>query len=376
MKASSALIILIINLGAVSQICGINLVKQLPEQHGDKFYYFGFGSNMLAKRIHIQNPTAVIVGPALLENYRVDFAMPSMFWKGAVATIVPDPASQTWGTLWEIDLSNLPDIDNQELVHMGWYKPVSVQVKMHHNASEIPARVYVMTKNPKGNVHDMPPNEVPEDRQPSKTYLQVMFCEIKQHILYTNRPLTMANKFYYFGFGSNMLARRIHIKNPTAIRIGAGKLQNYRLDFHGSGSNSWLGAPATIVPMQGAHVFGSIWEIDMCNLKDLDDQEGVSNGLYVPINVPVHSLKTNDELLCRAYHLNNQPKTDVHGQDSNKEVPLCRQPSHTYLKVLVKGAEETGVPSEYVKWLRGLRHNGNSVEAMELKLELSEVKLS
>jgi len=36
---------------------------------------------------------------------------------------------------------------------------------------------------------------------------------------------TMANKFYYFGFGSNMLARRIHIQNPTARRIGAGKLQ-------------------------------------------------------------------------------------------------------------------------------------------------------
>jgi len=45
-----------------------NSVQQLPEVHGDRFYYFGFGSNMLAKRIHIQNPTAVIVGPALYQN--------------------------------------------------------------------------------------------------------------------------------------------------------------------------------------------------------------------------------------------------------------------------------------------------------------------
>lgn len=35
----------------------------------------------------------------------------------------------------------------------------------------------------------------------------------------------MAGKFFYFGFGSNMLASRIHIQNPTAQRIGAGKLK-------------------------------------------------------------------------------------------------------------------------------------------------------
>lgn len=32
------------------------------------------------------------------------------------------------------------------------------------------------------------------------------------------------NKFMYFAYGSNMLAQRIHIQNPTAVRIGTGKL--------------------------------------------------------------------------------------------------------------------------------------------------------
>jgi hypothetical protein len=32
------------------------------------------------------------------------------------------------------------------------------------------------------------------------------------------------NKFMYFAYGSNLLAERIHIQNPTAVRIGAGKL--------------------------------------------------------------------------------------------------------------------------------------------------------
>ncbi|KAH8411105.1 hypothetical protein KR222_003438 [Zaprionus bogoriensis] len=190
--------------------------------------------------------------------------------------------------------------------------------------------------------------------------------------------LKMSNKFFYFGFGSNMLAGRIHIQNPTARRVGAGKLENYRLDFHGDGTNSWLGSPATIVPMPGSRVFGAIWEIDTSNLKDLDDQEGVAAGVYKPINVPVQDLASNKEIVCRAYHLTNQPETDLHGSSGTgygRDIPYNRQPSLTYLKVLVKGAEETGIPADYISWLKSLKHNNNVVEAMENRLKLSDVEL-
>lgn len=30
--------------------------------------------------------------------------------------------------------------------------------------------------------------------------------------------------FCYFAYGSNLLAQRIHINNPSAVRIGIGKL--------------------------------------------------------------------------------------------------------------------------------------------------------
>ncbi|XP_017059096.1 gamma-glutamylcyclotransferase [Drosophila ficusphila] len=185
----------------------------------------------------------------------------------------------------------------------------------------------------------------------------------------------MASKFFYFGFGSNMLASRIHIQNPTARRIGAGKLENFRLDFH-TGSKNWLGAPATIVPTLGSHVFGTIWEIDMCNLKDLDDQESVPDGVYIPISVPVHSLTTDTSITCRAYHLANQPQTDLHSVGGKEDIPLDRQPSQTYLKVLVKGAKETGIPEDYIKWLKGIKHNGRQVPILETKLELDQVQLS
>ena len=38
-----------------------------------KFNYFAFGSNLSSERIRVSNPSAQAVGPALLENYALDF---------------------------------------------------------------------------------------------------------------------------------------------------------------------------------------------------------------------------------------------------------------------------------------------------------------
>ncbi|KAI8041128.1 hypothetical protein M5D96_005380, partial [Drosophila gunungcola] len=300
-------------------IGGVNATLDVPEVRGHKFLYFGFGSNMLAKRIHIQNPTAVRVGPALLADYRLDFGFESARWDGAVATIVPTPGDHV-----------------QEGVHEGIYDPLTVYVKLRDDSKQTPARAYLLTKQPETNLYDLSKDSVPESRQPSKTYLQ---CLVK-----------------------------------GAVESSVPEDYNFRLDFH-TGSKNWLGAPATIVPSEGSHVYGAIWEIDKCNLKDLDDQESVPDGVYIPISVPVHSLTTDTSITCRAYHLSNQPQTEVHANGSQENIPLNRQPSETYLKVLVKGARESGIPEDYIKWLRGIKHNDKQVPAMEEKLELSQVQL-
>ncbi|XP_016978848.1 gamma-glutamylcyclotransferase [Drosophila rhopaloa] len=155
-------------------IRGANATLDLPEVRGDKFLYFGFGSNMLTKRIHIQNPTAVRVGPALLPDYRLDFAFISDRWNGAVATIVPTQGYHLWGTLWEIDLSNLPDIDNQEGVDLGIYEPRTVYVQLRDESKQTPARAYLLTKQPEDNLYELSKDSVPASRQPSKTYLECL----------------------------------------------------------------------------------------------------------------------------------------------------------------------------------------------------------
>lgn len=35
----------------------------------------------------------------------------------------------------------------------------------------------------------------------------------------------MSGKFLYFAYGSNLWSKRIHINNPSAVRVGIGKLK-------------------------------------------------------------------------------------------------------------------------------------------------------
>ena len=127
-----------------------NATTQLPEVQGDKFYYFGYGSNMLEKRIHMQNPTSVKIGPGMLkvrkatnkclksqiyillpclQNYRLDFNGYTERWRGAPATIVPTENVTVYGTLWDISMENLDDIDKyaQKAVQNVYLKYVILQ---------------------------------------------------------------------------------------------------------------------------------------------------------------------------------------------------------------------------------------------------------
>jgi len=92
---------------------------------GDNFLYFGFGSNLLAARIQLQNPSAVFHTTACLSDYHLTFEgfdrEPSV-WKGASATITALPGDHVWGVVWLIKSSELSHLDDQEGVHANIYK--------------------------------------------------------------------------------------------------------------------------------------------------------------------------------------------------------------------------------------------------------------
>jgi len=88
-------------------------------------------------------------------------------------------------------------------------------------------------------------------------------------------------KFLYFAYGSNLLAARIHIQNPSAIFQTIARLNDYRLDFdYGGKSSTWQGAAATVTSSPGDHVWGVLWSMDKTDLSSLDNQEGVQDGIY------------------------------------------------------------------------------------------------
>lgn len=164
-----------------------------------------------------------------------------------------------------------------------------------------------------------------------------------------------SSTFNYFAFGSNLFLKRIRMESPSAVRKGIGYLEDYRLDFFHYAAR-WRGAPATIVEDKGHRVWGAIWQINIENLPDLDRQEGVHNQVYKPLTLPIRT-SSGEVLQCRIYQLvKNPPKLE--GTESGR--PFERQPSKTYMNIIVRGAIESGLPSDYVEKLKTIKHNGHS----------------
>ncbi len=98
------------------------------------------------------------------------------------------------------------------------------------------------------------------------------------------------------------------------------------------------------------HVWGSVWELNMSDLPNLDKQEGVALKQYQPIEVNVTSL-SGDQLKCRTYQMLN-----LTGED--------RCPSPQYLNIMVMGAEECGLPNEYIERLKAVEHTHTKLKEL------------
>ncbi|XP_044743463.1 gamma-glutamylcyclotransferase-like [Chrysoperla carnea] len=171
-------------------------------------------------------------------------------------------------------------------------------------------------------------------------------------------------KFLYFAYGSNLLSKRIHLKNPSAVRKCVGKLKDYRLDFMHY-SNRWKGAAATIVPTPGHTVWGAIWELDDSHLASLDHQEGVHQNMYFRFDANIETTEGN-LITCKTYQQTESPELLNEGES----LPLDRRPSELYKSVILEGAVESGLPNDYIEQLRKIpsvpvKGELNLIEALE-----------
>ncbi|XP_072880161.1 gamma-glutamylcyclotransferase-like isoform X2 [Hemitrygon akajei] len=121
------------------------------------------------------------------------------------------------------------------------------------------------------------------------------------------RGIVGDEEFLYFAYGSNMLQERLQLLNPSAMRVSVGCLKGYKLAFGkwNKRENRWGGGVATILPSPDDEVWGVVWCLKSNDRQSLDDQEGVQNGIYSPIEVKVQQQDTEEELTCLSYQMNN-----------------------------------------------------------------------
>lgn len=86
----------------------------------------------------------------------------------------------------------------------------------------------------------------------------------------------------------------------------------------------------------------------------LISQEAVHLFVYKPLIKDIETLQ-GDLISCRVY----QQMTDPEDGLPIADIPLERQPSHTYLQTIIDGAIESQLPSEYLAFLNRIPDNGN-----------------
>jgi len=150
----------------------------------------------------------------------------------------------------------------------------------------------------------------------------------------------------YFAFGSNLLKERLQLANPSAVFHCTGKLKDYVLNFglwDEHVDTRWHGGTATIQPCPSGEVWGVVWTMNNDNLTSLDKQEGVDQGQYSPLEVTVET--DSGPVLCRTYQMNH--------------FHAC-PPSPQYKQVVCLGAEQNGLPVEYLQKLEAVETNNYS----------------
>jgi cation transport regulator ChaC len=140
---------------------------------------------------------------------------------------------------------------------------------------------------------------------------------------------------WYFAYGSNMQAATLRGRRgiePLEVRVG--RLHGYRLCFDipvGPGSRG----VANLSVDAGAEVWGVLYLLTADQHSHLDRTEGVPNGLYRRIRVDV---LTGDEVVTAETYI------------SELRDP-ARLPSHRYRGLLLDGAREHALPSNWVSTL-------------------------
>ena len=136
----------------------------------------------------------------------------------------------------------------------------------------------------------------------------------------------------YFAYGSNMSSRRFLKRVPSANALGTGRLRHHQLAFH---KVSWKDGSGKcgIVASDGDEVLGVLFEMAATDKQELDKIEGLGKGY------DVKDVEINRD--------DGNPTTAFTYCATATDPTL--KPFTWYLRHVVEGAREAGLPEYYIK---------------------------
>ena len=147
--------------------------------------------------------------------------------------------------------------------------------------------------------------------------------------------------FLYFAYGSNMSRRQMRERCPDHECLGKAVLKDHALCFARHSPIRDCGV-AGLSEQPGAEVWGVVYRLHDEDLAALDRREGFDPAKpfhvnrYIRQTLPV--LMDGRPVECLVYVARHEPGVHV--------------PSADYLGTIIEGAEENGLPADYVARLR------------------------
>ena len=145
----------------------------------------------------------------------------------------------------------------------------------------------------------------------------------------------------YFAYGSNMSRAQMRERCPDHECLGTAVLKEHALCFprHSPIRNCGV---AGLAEAPGAEVWGVVYQLHDEDLAALDKREGYDPAKPFHVNrynrQTIRVLMNGDLVDCLTYFARPEPGEHV--------------PSVEYLATILEGAEENGLPADYVARLR------------------------
>ena len=159
---------------------------------------------------------------------------------------------------------------------------------------------------------------------------------------------------WYFAYGSNMQSATLRGRRGIAYtRAQAARVPGWRLVLDKPPLIEVGHGFANIVPDPATEVLGVLFELSEDEMEHIELSEGVRIGNYAAVEVWAWPFDAVEPVQARSLSSDRRDAT--------------LRPSTRYMALLIEGAVEHGLPTDYVETLRAVAAVEESAEAAALR---------